>query len=233
MRIRITFHALNEPLVLPLSYHEFLQGLLYKFLWDSDQLALHDSPGFKYIVFSQLSGAFSLDRENKEICFPGSVTWSIGSLYPQVLVQMGLHHTSNQFLLAENSIVIDEVNIDTTAITQESIRIKMISPVTVYRTLPNGQTLYYPPQSQDFSDLINSNFERKYQVVREINEANPIRIRPLGETKKANILYKNFTILSYLGEYQLSGKKEYLQFLYDTGLGDKNTQGFGMFDLLP
>ena len=43
--------------------------------------------------------------------------------------------------------------------------------------------------------------------------------------------YKGFFINGWKGIYQLSGERKYLDFLYQTGLGAKNSQGFGMFDV--
>ena len=39
-------------------------------------------------------------------------------------------------------------------------------------------------------------------------------------------------ISGWYGEYYLVGKRKYLDFLYQTGLGSKNSQGFGMFDVI-
>lgn len=44
--------------------------------------------------------------------------------------------------------------------------------------------------------------------------------------------YKGFYISGWLGEYELSGEAKYLDFLYQTGLGSKNAQGFGLFDVV-
>ena len=43
--------------------------------------------------------------------------------------------------------------------------------------------------------------------------------------------YKGFYISGWYGTYRLKGKRKYLDFLYQTGIGDRNSQGFGMFDL--
>lgn len=232
MRIRLAFHSMSGSLTLPLSYHDILQGLLYRFLSDSEQRDIHDEEGFKYLVFSQLEGNYRVDSQSKTIQFTDEVYWSIGSLNPKVLVQIGTHSNGPVYPLGKNLITIDKAEIEPPPNIKESMKIRMISPVTVYRTLPDNETLYYPPKSSDFSDLINSNFIRKYRIVGAIKDLSPIIIKPIESIRKANILYKGFTIISYMGDFLISSKKEYLQFLYDTGLGDKNTQGFGMFKVI-
>ena len=44
--------------------------------------------------------------------------------------------------------------------------------------------------------------------------------------------YQLFMHHNWKGIYELSGKSEYLNFLYDVGIGAKNSQGFGMFDVM-
>jgi len=40
------------------------------------------------------------------------------------------------------------------------------------------------------------------------------------------------SIKAWLGTYQIHGKPELISLAYDTGLGSKNSQGFGMFEIL-
>ena len=44
--------------------------------------------------------------------------------------------------------------------------------------------------------------------------------------------YNDFYITGWQGIYELSGKREYLEFLYYVGIGERNSQGFGMFEII-
>ena len=44
--------------------------------------------------------------------------------------------------------------------------------------------------------------------------------------------YKGQYITAYKGQYVLAGERKYLDFMYQAGLGAKNAQGFGMFDII-
>ncbi len=44
--------------------------------------------------------------------------------------------------------------------------------------------------------------------------------------------YKGFYLDGWKGRYKLKGKRKYLNFLYQVGLGAKNAQGFGMFKVI-
>jgi CRISPR-associated endoribonuclease Cas6 len=60
-----------------------------------------------------------------------------------------------------------------------------------------------------------------------------IHIEPLRVTQRDESVtrYKGFYITAWSGTYLLEGKRKYLDFLYQTGLGSKTSQGFGMFDV--
>lgn len=46
------------------------------------------------------------------------------------------------------------------------------------------------------------------------------------------ILYKGTVIKAWEGTFRLLGPQELVELAYDTGLGAKNSQGFGCFELL-
>jgi len=45
-------------------------------------------------------------------------------------------------------------------------------------------------------------------------------------------MYKNFLIKGWMGTFRLQGLKKALKLAYDAGLGSKNSQGFGMFEVI-
>ena len=45
------------------------------------------------------------------------------------------------------------------------------------------------------------------------------------------IIYKGSYIKAYSGIYELYGSDELKQFAYDVGFGERNCQGFGMFEI--
>ena len=53
-----------------------------------------------------------------------------------------------------------------------------------------------------------------------------------SSTRKIDTRYKGSYINAWYGTFQLKGKRKYLDFLYQTGVGSKNSQGFGMFEII-
>lgn len=83
-------------------------------------------------------------------------------------------------------------------------------------------------------ELINENFKRKYNAYSGVFPEENIKIETMrfSERDKYVTKYKGFYISGWYGIYRLQGKRKYLDFLYQAGLGDRNSQGFGMFDLI-
>ena len=121
----------------------------------------------------------------------------------------------------------------------EEVTIKMLSPVVAYNTVRKGnssRTIYFSPWDEWFSELIRMNLERKYQLIygERLQDAD-IRIEPIGpkDERYCKVLdYKNTVIKGWNGIYKLKGNRELIKVAYDTGLGSKNSQGFGCFEVI-
>jgi CRISPR-associated endoribonuclease Cas6 len=117
---------------------------------------------------------------------------------------------------------------------EEEILIRMNSPICAYQTDSlTGRTYFCHPEDDTFEELINVNFRHKYEACYGVKPAGEIGIIPvhLGSRDKYVTKYKNFYITAWKGDYLLVGERKYLDFLYQTGVGSKNSQGFGMFDI--
>ena len=118
---------------------------------------------------------------------------------------------------------------------ETELLIKMKAPLTVYATdSETRKTFYFGPDEPMFYDMINDNFYRKYQAYYGILPTLAIRLEVCGNKPPQKVVtnYKGTYITAWRGTYKLSGERKYLDFLYQTGLGAKNAQGFGMFEIL-
>ena len=82
--------------------------------------------------------------------------------------------------------------------------------------------------------MIDANFKRKYFSYYGVRPYSNVEIELLNNTapRKMVTKYQGLYINAWFGRYRLSGERKYLDFLYQTGLGSKNSQGFGMFSLV-
>lgn len=234
-------HKVSEPLVLPLSYHHIVQSVIFHALRKMPDYSefLHDSGytdnnrKFKLFTFGLLRGKYQI--QGKNIVFFDEVTFEIRSIEPymlkilkEVFEKEGITYLKQHYADVTAQLKNDEID-------SEEIVVRMCSPICVYSTdKENGKTKYYHPTDKEFGRLINDNFKRKYESYTGITAASGIiiEIKNLQSKDKYVTCYKGFYINAWLGTYVLKGKRKYLDFLYQTGLGSKNSQGFGMFEIL-
>lgn len=116
----------------------------------------------------------------------------------------------------------------------ELLEIQMLSPICLYSTdINTKKTYFYEPYEDAFADMVNDNFIRKYKACYGVVPESGISIESLGVSSRDKYVtrYKQFYLSGWMGSYKLSGRRKYLDFLYQTGLGSRNSQGFGMFEI--
>ena len=119
---------------------------------------------------------------------------------------------------------------------KDSIHIRMLSPICLYSTnKETKKTYFYSPEEEAFPEQVNDNFVRKYTACYGIPPNSGIEIETVNVRRRDKYVtrYKEFYLSGWLGEYRLTGERKYLDFLYQTGLGSRNAQGFGMFEESP
>lgn len=237
MELVITHIANN--LTLPISYNSILQGIIYNSLSEKPELAhfMHNegysfnSRQTKCFTFSGIEGSFKII--NKDIVFNKQISIRIRSINPifintiaSSIKKNGINYNGqryrNVFCEIKNS-----------SIEQSAIYIKMVSPICLYQTI-NHKTIYYSPFDEEFYELLNDNFYRKYYSYFGVYPDSGVQLNPIDIKKSDKIVtkYKDFYIMGYKGLYKLEGERKYLEFLFQVGLGGKCSQGFGMFDVL-
>ena len=116
-------------------------------------------------------------------------------------------------------------------------RIRTISPITVYQSesKDSNSAHYFAPDDPLFSKIVLDNAVRKYYAwTQEKAPSDGFSISCLDHTPHlAVISFKDTPVHGYTGRFQLTGDAKLLSFLYESGLGGKNSHGFGMFDIAP
>jgi len=244
MVFKISF-SLSNTITLPLSYHHILQGCIYRILSSNPNYAsfLHNkgyfggNSAFKLFTFGLLDGRCRI--QGKEITFLDFIHWEIRSAdidFCQILIDC---LKSKEAIYFKNQpALIDSIECVQPMITADSLDIKMLSPIVLHHSVktPEGtKTIYHTPLENDFSKYINDNFEKKYYAACQTKPPSKVYIETLsvGAKDKYVTRFKNqIYITGWKGFYKLNGNPDCLLFLYETGLGSKNSQGFGMFEVL-
>lgn len=234
-------HDLPKELVLPINYHRVIQGIIYNgmngFPGYGDFLHTegyaYNERQYRLFTFSLLKGKYRIEQGN--IIFREHVSFEVRSpealllkILKEKLESDGIQYQTQRYNNVQ-AVLMDET------VEWEKLYIRMKTPLVGYKTdKSNGKTYFYSPDEQGFYDSVYGNFLRKYCAYTGISVAESIELQPLRVSEKDKYVtkYKGFYITGWFGEYALFGPRKYLDFLYQTGLGSKNAQGFGMFEVV-
>ena len=242
MRILIEFSS-NCTIKIPVGYNYYFQSAIYKMLSNYN---IHDEKeggrNYKFFTFSRPIGDYEYLANEKVLAFKNNVKWIISAFdkkFLEELIKSFLDNESIKILdqrLVSSSIKIEKI--PEPEVFNKVTPIKMLSPVTTYSTLYNGnkkrKTYYYSPFENDFSIKIKENLLRKFKSLNkklpDNKEFEVKAIKPKKEWEKI-VNYKGTVIKGWMGRYQLKGNPELIKLAYDTGIGSKNSQGFGCFEI--
>ena len=145
----------------------------------------------------------------------------------------GLPQGSRQ-RLGECETTLASIRIDDRHVISDAVEIGMLSPITVYQTLPDKKTDYAAPDEERFYELLKKNARSKWELISDQPFPQIFSVTPLSVTQKDKVVtsFKGTRITAWMGTYYLTGPQTLLDLLYQIGLGAKSSQGFGMFQVL-
>jgi CRISPR-associated endoribonuclease Cas6 len=246
MRLTVTMKTKNNVVILPLHYQYLLQGLLYRSLKDKSFASFLHEIGFqkgkrtyKLFTFSRLFGQHKIQFNTKTILFYDEISWYVSTVLPELTQQLGEYFLlQKEVYLGDQLVEIQSVKMEECEVKSSEIEIEMLSPLTVYSTyeMVDGtkKTQFFHPNDEVFPHLIEANFRNKYEAYYGEPPQEKLIIQPLHVTKKHKVVttFKNYYITAWQGRYRLRSTPKNLTFLLQTGIGGRNSQGFGMFRVI-
>ncbi len=246
MRIKITLES-ETSIKIPIHYNYCLQSFIYRNLDRVLAERLHDEGiplgkrCFKFFTFSRLFSPKRRKNGTKWIFAP-PLTFYLAARDVNILESFVLHLVKlHNARLAQAPVRVRSIEVIKPAEFSEELIIKTLSPITVYSTLltPEGKkkTYYYNPFEKEFNELLRANLQRKFKAIYGIEPTEKddiFEIEPLKVSLKneAIVKYKGTIIKGWTGIYKLRTSKVYFDIAYNTGLGPKNSQGFGMIEVV-
>ena len=224
----------EKTVVLPLAHADVLQGIFYSLLSAEEVLAgeVHDRPQengkqYKFFCFSDFSGKHYV--RNGYISFPDVFTWEIRSADDRIMETV-----------RENVREIDVRGVKCTLISMEhaqrtcftdSVEITMMTPLCVYTTRANGNRRFYSPDDDAFCRSVEKNLISKYEMLYGRKPGGAVALEPIAVAPEDKCVtkYKGWYVTGYRGRYCLSAPPDVIDLAYHTGLGVKNSAGFGLF----
>jgi len=243
MRIDLRLMPQEGRLVLPGHYNALVQGLIYHHLDEVLAQQTHDrgwldgQRRLRLFVFSRLMGRFR--RVSGQIEFLGPLGLAVASPVAPILESLALHLVRKRWLtLGKARIEVTSVEVALPPTYQRPVRLKALSPITVYSTLeaPDGRkkTYYYAPQEPEFGRLVIENLRRKIRAwTGEDVPPEGATLRPVKVSNRNLVVarYKDTIVKGWTGIYELDAPEPYFRMALDAGLGAKNSQGFGFVEV--
>lgn len=223
--------------IIPRSYNALVQAALYAGWRDSDP-KLHDegygenSKIFRLFTFSQLEGKCFVDKEKKTVSFSDTVRLEVRMPAEDLLDDLAVS-LAQQGEMRIGRAIFSIVNLSTAdrLLFPQRALIRMRTPVTLHRTREDGYTDYLHPSSAEFAEDMQKNIAAKKAAFGL--SAGLAQLIPIEETMKKRVIqFKGTNVNGWTGDFIMSADAETFSFLYCTGLGARNSQGFGMFDIV-
>jgi CRISPR-associated endoribonuclease Cas6 len=238
MQIKITL-ASDEKINLPIAYRHAQQSLLYNDLRSCPcySHSLHNrgtsenTTGFKLFTFSPLEGSYT--KVDKRIIFDSRVSFEIRCHDPFMaqLLLSGFEEGKTVTLL-HNEMIVKSCFMENRVIFDGSVTVKTVSPIAVLSNTTDGHTVYYSPEDDAFYERIIANAKRKWCALYDEKDFS-LNISSDGKHfQKLVTLFKGTYVNAWYGTFVLEGNPRVIDFLYNVGLGNKTSQGFGMFEIL-
>ncbi|MCY9512034.1 CRISPR-associated endoribonuclease Cas6 [Paenibacillus larvae] len=245
MRIKITL-AFEGELVVPFNHQEWIHGLIYHSIRDNEYRDFLHNTGFlqgkrqfRMFTFSKLFGPNRIDRVSHNIEFSPPQVSFIFSAFDRKLVQE-LASTlliKNDLRLGKNSVRVESIEQIYESLS-DKMHIRFLTPITMYSTfMLNGKkkTYYYSPHEEEFNQLIQANACKKYEAIYgQAPKHNRLVLSPLYTEKlrPRTTHFKSTLIRGWVGDFMLEGDMEMIQLTYDVGLGGKNSNGHGLYEVV-
>lgn len=247
MRIKLSYENVKgEPILLPMHYNYVIQSLIYHTFSPLLAEKLHnqgfpyEKRNFKLFTFSRILEKGE-KRANEKLLFKKDISFYFSSAIDDIVCDLGEGcFKGKEFNLIGQRVFVSKIEVLTLPNFEEKVLIRMLAPVTVYSTFSDekGRKIvhYYSPKDDKFPELIEKNAIKKFLSIPEGREANGLHLslKPFRVSFDKNfqiVKFKNTPIEGWTGIYELSGSRELITITYETGLGSKNPEGFGMWEI--
>ncbi len=237
MQIKLSLRP-EKQLILPYNYFYQLQSSVYAMLgqvYESDfwhDGGFGDLKNYKGFCFSGLSGKHKNDKENQKLLYDGPVYFEIRSAVFEFVDAFQRALEFHPFLkLFDTRLDVSDAALSNRHLQNGITHLQAVTPIVVHKTLSDRQhTHFFTPDENEFYIRICNNIKEKYYAVTG-RESEEVLIRPAGEMKKTVTRYKDFLITGFTGPIDIKTDFKTAEFIYNTGLGEKNAEGFGFVEI--
>lgn len=257
MRFKITFNRTGKQRMLPMDYQYYLSAWIYKVIGQADpefsdflhsQGYLNGHRSFKLFGYSPLS-------------FGKPILWKEKSLFEiqenQLSVNISFHlaEAAEKFIIGlfnnQQLYIGDRFNgLDLTVASVERlpafdagemVAYRALSPVVV-SILPEGKKYpdYLNPENESYEVLLRQNLANKFNSIPgnvPIEIISPFRFELKSSARSKLITIKPYTpeqskVRGFVFDFSLTCPAEIHRLIWTTGIGEKNSMGFGWVEMI-
>lgn len=209
---------------LPIAYQQLTQGALYA-AWRGSYPQLHDEgfagdgQTFRLFTFGPLEGRYRV--QGNEITFTGLVQLEVRSPVEDLLYALGKSLTGAGALrLGRCVLPLRDLRSEDHYWFAAPLPVRMVSPLTLHKSLPGGKTLFLRPDDDAFAAQLIANTAHKLAACRSTADPS-VTLCPMGTRlpRKRVTQFKGIYLTGWDGDFLLDGNPETLCLLYQTGLG--------------
>ena len=237
MRLKINLKAKNN-FKLPFNYNHIVSSIIYNKIVDLDLAhKLHASNSFKFFNFSQLNIPKRKIVKDGIIAKNGKINFYLSSPNDLLIKNLVNGFVDNlEIKFKDEKLFVEKIEALKTPDFTEISEFKTLSPIIIRDTKKidgKDKRIDLPPNDKFFRG-IETNLIKKYCTFYDLeNTDNKIKVY----SEMANVKRKRITIpkgpnttyhRAYMMDLILEGDIDLIQFAYDTGVGEKNSMGFGM-----
>lgn len=232
-KVKIKIELLLKKKELPLDYHPIFVSLIKKCLSDTyleEFENLYSGTKSKDFTFSvKMNKPYFV--QDKIILDGNKVVMMISlSDYRQSIILYNSFKNNINFIMPlknENEMELVNVRINyDREVNKKEILIRFLSPLVIRNHKSDNTDIYYTYNDEGFFDCFNEVLKRQVGNAELKCDIEPVL------PKKTVVKCFKFNIPVSLGIYKLSANPEVLNYLYNSGMGSRRNEGFGMFEII-
>lgn len=240
-RIRLVLRQIDNN-YLDYNYDYYIHAFIYSALGKVDKhfsTFIHEEgfklggKKFKMFNFSNLLSS-GVRTNNKGIHFTNKTYLIISSPVEQLSINLLEYFTSvNRIRIGSCEFRIDRVEFLKSIEFGSKATFRTISPVIVRTQNDLKQVVYLNPFDSKFSENIRNNLINKYIVINNVVPKNTDLKVTIGDVRRAPRQFKGIRLIAYeIKSITLEGSSELIDVAYKCGIGDNNSIGFGMLEVV-
>ena len=237
MQIKIYLENPSE-LRLPMDYGYRLSSAVYRLAASDGEYSafLHDmgygedGRRYKLFTYSPLVGHYRI--EGRSIVFDGDISFEVRSISKRFCGAVRASLMSNGCVkLMDTVLRVKMVECGDNAPYVPEAELRTLSPIVVSSSA-DGKTVYCSPEDDRWEEMVNATLSRKFAAAYDTTPPSAVKLTLCGKPKKVVTRVKGIWVTAYHARFGLSAHPQVTAFLYETGIGSKNSQGFGMIELI-